>query len=290
MHGHPFLAADSPATASICVKTQLPMMPASLPHLVRIMSDPDIDLSAVATAISRFPTISVRLVSLANSAWASPVTPITSIALACSHLGLRLVRSLSLSIAIAAPFSPARCRAFNSESFWCNTLLLADCAASLSDCSARVGSEGREAVRTAALFSNLSLLWMADVLPEQTAAALEKTADTEVFPDPSLRRACGMDTGHVGGLLGRAWGLPDDLVAGMEHHGNPHYDGDGWQFAALIRVAADIIHAVNNDEWTVNYEDDLHRLTIDPVKRDGIIETMSTRQDDTVQLIRALQL
>lgn len=290
MRGHPFAPADPLATTCISADTQLPMMPASLPHLVAVMSDPDIDPSMVAIAVSRFPSIAVRLVSLANSAWTSPVTPITSIEQACSHLGLNLVRSLSLSIAIAAPFSPARCLAFDSEAFWCNTLLLADCAAHLSEFSVATGTNGRETVRAAALFSNLSLLWLADVLPEETASALEEDADTEVFPDQPLRRACGMDTGHVGGLLGRAWGLPDALVAGMEHHGNPHYDGSGWEIATLVRVAADIVHAVNDDEWTVSCAVDLDRLMIDPLKRDSLVEKMTIRLDDTLQLTRALRL
>lgn len=265
-------------------------MPASLPHLVRIMSDPEADPESIATTISHFPAIAVRLVALANSAWTSPVSPITNIEQTCTHLGLNLVRSLSLSIAIAAPFSPARCQGFDSEMFWSNTLLLADCAANLSEFSTTTGAENRETARAAALFSNLSLLWMADALPAETTLALDEDADTEVFPDQPLRRACGMDTGYVGGLLGRAWGLPDDLVAGMEHHGNPNYEGSGWAFATLVRVAADIVHSVNDDEWCADCSDDLDRLRIEPVKRDKLVEKMSYKLDDTLQLTRTLRL
>jgi HD-like signal output (HDOD) protein len=254
------------------------------------MSDPEADPESIATAISRFPAIAVRLVALANSAWTSPVAPIKSIEQTCTHLGLNLVRSLSLSIAVAAPFSPARCLRFDSELFWCNTLLLADCAANLSDYSAISGADDRETARAAALFSNLSLLWMADALPAETALALDENADTEVFPDQPLRRACGMDTGYVGGLLGRAWGLPDDLVAGMEHHGKPHYAGSGWAFAALVRVAADIVRSVNDDEFRADCVDDLERLRIEPLKRDKLIEKMSIKLDDTIQLTRSLRL
>lgn len=290
MNSHRVRFGDKSVLIDISANTQLPVMPASLPHLVQVMSDPDSDPDMVATAVSRFPTIAVRLVALANSAWIAPVTPISSIEQACTHLGLNLVRSLSLSIAIAAPFSPVQCSAFDSESFWCNTLLLADCAASLSELSVVTGAAGRETARAAALFSNLSLLWLADAMPDETTSALEHDCNSEIFPDRPLRTECGMDTGYIGGLLGRAWGLPDDLVAGMEHHGNTHYDGNGRAFAALVRVAADIVHAVNIDEWRVDCADDLEQLGIEPMKRDTLVKKISARLDDTIQLTQMLQL
>lgn len=270
--------------------TQLPTQPSALPYLLQALGDTDVDVGELAKIVERFPSISVRLVSLVNSAWSAPVEPITSIERACAHLGLRLVRTVSISLAVMAPFDPTRCPEFESETYWCNTFLVADSAAQLTACARIDENLSPETARAAGLFHNLGLLWLADNMPQATARAMAVAQSEGADLNNALRDCCRTDACQVGGLLGRAWGLPDDLVAAMEHRSNPEYDGIGWQVAALVRTAAEIVDAVTRGDQEAAIDDNLGRLAIDAKDRNDILADVAAKLDVTLELTRTLRM
>ncbi len=119
-------------TSSVCLKKQilqhdqLPVLPSGVPYLLQTLMDENIDNNKLKAVIGRFPSIAARLLCLANSAWAAPPVPVTSLDMACARLGLNIVRSVSIALAISSPFNPARCPAFDAERYWCTALLVAD--------------------------------------------------------------------------------------------------------------------------------------------------------------------
>ena len=72
-----------------------------------------------------------KLISLANSVWSAPTDEVSSLENACARLGFGVVRSTSIAIAVAAPFNPSTCPAFDLEYYWCSVLLTADVASRL---------------------------------------------------------------------------------------------------------------------------------------------------------------
>lgn len=271
-------------------ETQLPTQPSALPFLVQALADTEIDVRDVAESIERFPNIAARLVSLANSAWSAPVEPITSIERTCAHLGLRLVKTVSMSLAVTAPFDTVRCPEFDSEMYWCNTFLVADSAAHLTVHADAGQTVLPEVVRTAGLFHNLGLLWLADKMPQPTAEALAVVKDEGIELNTALRDYCNTDAGVIGGLLGRAWGLPDDFVAAMEHCGNTEYEGTGWQIAALVGVATGIVSAATRGEQVLANDSNLDRLDIEPGDCDEILGRVLSKLSETLELTRTLRL
>ncbi len=276
--------------ANISSSTQLPTAPSSLTALIGVMNDPDIDVKAISEAVARYPVIAARLVALANSAWSSPVESITNIDKACLHLGFGLVRSLSLSIAVAAPFSTSRCTAFHAESFWSDAFLHADVASGLVGAIGAVDCVHSDTARAAALFANLSLLWLADTMPAETAKVLEERSPGCLFPDELALEHCGMDTGHVGGRLGRAWALPEALVSAMEHHGNVQYTGEGSEYADVVRIAAEVVGAIRGDREPDCCRETLARLRIDSKDLVSLTQLMSAKQGAILEIAKALQL
>lgn len=197
---------------------RIPVLPPGAPYLLQALNDDDLDFVAIARAIERVPTVAARLLALANSAWSSPRSPVTSIEATCSRLGLQVVRSASIALAIAQPFNPAECPPFRSETFWGSALLNAEAASLLAD---RLLAGQVSTARTAALIATLGLVWLADALPAQTAAALAAAADDAPGGvNRRLREHCGIGYDESGALLARAWGLPGELqdaIAGQCH-------------------------------------------------------------------------
>jgi len=253
------------------------------------LSDEDLSFQRLAAVIANFPSIAARLIFLANSAWAAPVGEITSLEKACIKLGLSLVKSVSISIAIAAPFDPAKCPAFESERFWSTALLVADAASWLGQHSRACDGEMQGSIHTAALLHNLGLLWMADNIPERTNRAFEIVAD-----DPSLdlvqvlRDKCGADHAQVGGCLAAAWNFPGLIRVAMAHHLDDSYDGEYWQVAQLTGYAVSMVHGLDHQIATLPEDMRLERLGISSAQRDEVFERLRRRHENVREMVRVL--
>lgn len=267
----------------------LPVLPPGIPRLLRVLADEDIDYQKLELIIGQFPSITARLLFLANSAWAAPKIPVTSLKMACSRLGLKLVRSVSIALAVSSPFNPARCPAFNAECFWCTALLVADGAVLLLSCAENNKQLDTPTVHTAGLLHNLGLLWLADHKPEQTAKAFEAAADDEMTVKQSLQDIVGADYCQIGGCLGRAWSLPAILSETMEHYDKPDYSGIDSETITVVGAAAAMVSALFK-ELDSPPEDfvRLEGLNIKPADRDEVYLKLSEKLKDTRELARTL--
>ncbi len=271
--------------------TRLPAQPSALPLLLQAVSDNDIDHRKLALVIERCPSIAARLISLANSAWSAPRTPVTSLDRACTQLGLRLVRSVSISLAVSAPFNPMRCPSFDPQRFWSSAFLVADGAAWLSACAQNVTGLDPKSVQTAGLLHNLSLLWLADNKPQESAQALDAaSADDTVCVNEAFRQMAQTNVYEVGGHLGRAWALPEVLVAAMEHHDDPGYGGVGWETAALVGSAAAMVAALHRGVECLPEEEGSDNLQINRTDREQVFKRMADKFEQTRELVQTLSL
>lgn len=268
----------------------LPTQPSSLPYLLGALGDSDIDSDELAKIIERFPGIAARLISLANSAWSAPAVSISSLERACVQLGLGMVKNVSISLAVTAPFDPHRCPSFRSERFWCDAFLVADGVERLGRCAKEALVPEMDTLRTAGLMHNLGLLWLADKLPEETERALATVSAGDVGLREALVEHCGTDACEVGGLIGEAWGLPEALIVAMRQYGADDYRGDDWQVAALVGMAVRIVEAVNRGESDVAGDDRLEALSIGETERRRVLEGLSGKLDDTLELTKNLRL
>ena len=268
----------------------LPTHPSSLPYLLDALNDEDTETTDLAEVLERFPGIAARLLSLANSAWAAPVETISSIERACVQLGLSLVKSVSISLAVASPFDPNRCPTFHSERFWCDAFLIAECAERLARHSDTDLGDCPGTLRTAGLMHNLGLLWIADNLPLEAEQALTRAGSGEVRLRDALIDICGTDACEVGGLIGRAWDLPEDLVASMEQHVSTDYAGGGWQIATLVGLSIGIVRELNGNDPDPDDGIRLDRLEIGASERGQVRSEVAKRLESTRELTQNLRV
>lgn len=227
-------------------RDRVPVMPPGVPFLIRALNDENLSFAEVARAIEHVPSVAARLLALANSAWSAPVQPVTSLEAACSRLGMRVVRSASIALAISQPFNPARCPAFDGITFWSSALLNAEATAWVAQ---RVWSTEVPTARTAGLLCNLGLIWLAESLPAQTGAALEAArAEPAGGLNQYLREHCGLGYDEAGALLAGAWRLPAVLRDALAQQ---FLDDQGsLPLSRLVRGAVCMVSSVRHGrEW-----------------------------------------
>lgn len=262
-----------------------PVLAPAAGYLLSTLYTDDLNISAMTAQMERFPSIAARLLVVANSAWSAPLTPVTRLQDACARLGLDLVRTLSIAMAMANTFDPSKCRGFDSERYWVTALLAAEGTTRL----ARGMRRNEEALtwRGAALFHNMGLLWFADRYPDATSAAL--TGNPEVDLIERMRDALGIDYCRSGAYLARIWRLPDVYVDIIAHHREPEAAGDNVLAAATVGVASDIASCLyRNEQWTPDRIPACVAADMDPELADCTGQYLSTVLQNTQSMGRTI--
>ncbi|MFK7829592.1 MAG: HDOD domain-containing protein [Congregibacter sp.] len=187
-----------------------PIVPDISPGVVRLLallSSEDAGVVDVAEELKLYPVVAARLIGLANSAWSSPVNPVLSLSDACSRLGLGVVRSTAIAYSVSAPFNTMRCPPFDPLRFWCGSLLASEAARLLAD----VNRVDAAVASTAGMLKNLGLLWLTDIEPQLTEAALNEAKDTGTPLAMLLTGAVGMTHSEATVHLLDAWNFSDEL-------------------------------------------------------------------------------
>jgi HD-like signal output (HDOD) protein len=188
----------------------LPVLPPGIVTLLKALNNNDIHFDQLALELERFPSIAIKIVAIANSAWASPQMPVTNLPDACSRVGLNIVRSVSIALSISQVFDPSRCPAFNSKTYWTSALLNAEAAYICAKDNPEVNPN---TARFAGLLHNIGLLWLANQKPVETESAILHVLEN---PDESLADALfdrlAMNYYTVGGLLAMVMELPEMIT------------------------------------------------------------------------------
>ena len=266
----------------------IPVLPPGAPHLLKSLTDDSISFIELAGVIERYPTIAARLISLANSAWSSPVSEITSLENACSRLGFDVVRSASIALAVSAPFDTSRCPEFNARFFWCSGLLAADGAAWLTQFSQSNQIEVPTA-RAAGLIHNLGLLLMADQLPNDVDQAIRLIKKEEGMQlSQALLYLLGFDHCDAGRQLGIAWELPELLVSAMDYRIDDELHEQVDQVTCLIDVTVSMLCALqHNRPWAIP-QNQLDWLQITPADASSVFERLSAQMTKVEELANTL--
>jgi len=272
---------------------RLPLLPKNLHLLMQALADDEISYQKLAEVMMNYPEITARLMFLANSAWSSPVSPITNVEQACNRLGTTVVRSVSIALSVSSRFNPARCPDFDSARFWTTSMLVAE-AAGLLAARMQKDKQPRElqkTAQTAGVMHNLGLLWLAENLPKETGNALRiASLEPDMTISETLHQRIGVDYCMVGGWIARQWKLPDILTAAMRHHLDGNYREEFWEMTLLVGSAAAMaasVHNKNVDAPLINSRLN-EELGIAPSEQRQVLQALFNKLDKTRELAKIL--
>ncbi len=188
----------------------VPVLPPGIVYLLKALNNDEIQFSELAKELEKFPSIAIKIVAIANSAWALPSMPVTNLHDACARIGLNIVRSVSIALSISQVFDPSRCTAFDTRFFWTSALLNAESAFL---CAKNHPDVDPNTARFAGLLHNIGLLWLANQKPVETESAILATQEDENCSlSVALLERLGMDHHSIGGLLAMSMELPDSIT------------------------------------------------------------------------------
>jgi HD-like signal output (HDOD) protein len=217
----------------------LPPMSATASRLLAMASDPDVEIEALAATIAQDPPLTAKVLGIANSAYYAPRRPVLTVKDAIIRvLGLRMVRNLSLGLALSGPIDSVNCERFDPTRYWILALGTADLAGGLARAATVVDGPDPDAVYLVGLLHNLGELLLVHLRPYEMNQILGELAERpEQDPVEIERAAFGIDRWGAGALLARHWELPAVVGDSIEQMATANSSSDMSPMVYLLSAA-----------------------------------------------------
>ena len=192
----------------------LPSMPATLARLEAALAQNPPSLPAVVAVLESDPGVAAKIMQVASSAFFRLPRSVTSVEQAVTHVGLPAIRALAGVAEIFAP-APRLPERFDLLRAQTHSVNVARVARALSP-TAALGDRAF----LAGLLRDVGSLLLAGQFPAEMDGMIAAIAAGTPLADAEAQHI-GISHGVAGAYLLSLWGLPDELVQSVAHHGAP---------------------------------------------------------------------
>jgi HD-like signal output (HDOD) protein len=202
------------AKQQILLLKQLPPLSATAMRLLEILSNDNLSLEYLAKVIGQDPTVTARILGVANSAYFGQTNPIHSVEEAIIRvLGLNMVKSLAFSIALSGVFNAARCKDFDLETYWFRSLSTAMLSREICRNQEDSMQPELDSVYLAGLLFDIGTLVLVHLFPDDYAKVIHQFRETPTADFHQLEETfIGISSQQAGAWLTDRWHLPPVVV------------------------------------------------------------------------------
>lgn len=214
----------------------LPTLPGLALDIMSIAENPNASLSDMVLLIQRDPSLTVKILKIANSAYYGYTRKVNNLQSALLILGLREIRNISLSISVINLFQPSADRvSFNHHLFWLHSSGCAQIARSLAF---KLGFFELELEAfTAGLIHDIGKIIIDQFLHEDFARILDLVHHEHLSFYEAENKILGTNHALIGSWLAKKWALPSELVEAIEYHHHPEDSIHDPLLSSLIHTA-----------------------------------------------------
>jgi len=187
---------------------QLICLPEIYLRLQQIIDDPLHTREQVAEIVAYDPSLSARVLRIANSSYYSFPREIETVASAVGIIGELDLRNLVLATSVVGSMNALNYKAVNIDEFWLHSLR---CGINARLIARSVGGVNPEVMFLAGILHDLGILVIYQHDTALAAALSRHIDEKHQLRDQAERELLGFDHAEVGALLIEAWGLPEEL-------------------------------------------------------------------------------
>ena len=236
--------AANPALRFVSEIGSLPAIPSVYATVRKLIEEKGAEISATAVAevVERDPSMSARILQIANSAFFGQRRQIDTLSRAIVVLGMEMVETLVLSTGVFHSFETEPVEGFTQQDLWKHSLA---CGLTARHLAERIGAK-REEQETAMLVGSLhdmgKLVFTQHLHDRYAAVVRRATAHGDAIATAESAEF-GASHAEVGGYLADSWNLPAKIGDAIRWHANPKgsREEDG-ELANLIHVSDFLVH------------------------------------------------
>jgi HD-like signal output (HDOD) protein len=220
----------------------LAALPSTYAKVRRVVEDPNSSPDQLARLIATDPTITARLLRLANCAFWGRGSRIETVTRAVRLLGMNHVHDLVLATSVIGAFKGLDPAVVDTGRFWRSSIYRALAAATLAT--------KRELVDVERLFlegllSDIGHLVMYQSIPALAEEAYKRTRQQPWLLAETENALIGCNYADVGALLAKEWMLAECFSETIAHQNEPAASSTHALEAALVHVARWLSHRLS---------------------------------------------
>jgi len=222
----------------------IPTIPTILIEINKIFASPEGSAQSAAEVIETDPAIAAKVLRLVNSSFYALKNPVSAIPLACSILGLKVIKNLVVQATVIDEFSGAQTAEFDTKWLWDHSFKTALAARLLCQHSPiKTGLDPDDAY-TCGLIHDVGKMILLQNQTDSFIEAIRASRTKNIALAKVEGEMFGFSHAHVGGLLARRWKLAEAVQAAVMYHHSPATEADDWAKGFLIKAANTVAHQV----------------------------------------------
>ena len=195
------------------------------------------------------PTLTARLLRIANSSFYSFRSKVDTVSRAVAVIGMRDLYSLVIAVSAVQSFSKISNGLVNMDTFWRHSIYCGLIARTLAN---RCNVLHTERMFVAGLLHDIGSLVIFNRLPEVARDLLLIAQGDEEVLYQAEKEALGFTHAHVGGVLLDHWQVPPTLYRAVTAHHEPFTVLEGRLEASIVHLANVL---ANDSQLGALYED-----------------------------------
>lgn len=264
----------------------LPTLSKNNIRIINTVNNPDVDVDELVAVLSSCPVLVARLLGLANSSYFGRTTPITDLKVAIIQvLGLNLVKSLALSIALNIEFDTKACPEFDTEFYWNFILTQAFLAQKLASKSP---DESLSATRvySTALMTEIGILAAVFVWPEEMNAVFSTCEKNLDCINEQINLRFGMNYHGLGYLLLCRWHLPEMYSEPLKYLASDTAETEEAMLVLLLRLGRKLTQRLfaGEIEDLTPYSQELERFSWTEQSFSEVLQDLEMRKAEIQEL------
>lgn len=210
----------------------LPTLPLVALEVTRLAENPLTSVVEMVRLIRNDPSLTARILRVANSSYYGMPRRIDSLNTALVVLGMKEISNLVTSISVVKTFSGAEEDDFDMQAFWEHS---AGCAEIARVIASKLHLHFHGAEFTAGLLHDVGKIVLDQHFHTEFLAARELRLAEQIPSSEAERRVLGVDHAEIGAWLAETWSLPPAIAEAIRYHHEP-------QLASVNSVLTGVIH------------------------------------------------
>jgi putative nucleotidyltransferase with HDIG domain len=216
---------------------ELPTFPTTALEVMRLASDSETSAAELSRIVSKDPSLSTRILRVANSPYYGFAKKISTIEWAIVALGFETLRETVLSLTLIDLFKGAASKHFDPRKFWKHSIDTASAARSLAkEMKNRVPGEAY----AAGLLHDIGTLVLYRFFQDDFAEIQRLVEQDGLMLSQAEAVALGTSHADIGAWLAERWNFPPHFVEAIRYHHNPGYAQVNPELTAIVHVANQI--------------------------------------------------
>jgi putative nucleotidyltransferase with HDIG domain len=212
---------------------QIPALQSLVQGVTRIMGREGVDLGEVAEALQKDSALSVRVLSMANSAAIAPEMRIDDLQTALQMLGIARVRRVAQAV-FTMRDAHKMADGLDWRHLWIHALATAAIAEELER---RIRPSGTQQVYMAALLHDVGKIVLSTVAPDAYRDVIVGSWNGDGRLEDLERGVLGVDHREAGVIFAKANRLTEVVIQSIAHHDDP-FQAESHRFeVALVTIA-----------------------------------------------------